>query len=874
MVNVVNKARVGVDMLYDPQADVFALAGPMMLTHGWSVFPQERSGGRYPARVNDKSFQWGPLQDRLPTPEEMADFCRDARQANVAATMGEASGKVFALDIDCLDREVSDRLKELAFEMLGVTPFVRIGREPKVALFYRYATLSPRTAIVRFEDHDDCMVEVQGHGKLMTMFGLHHVTGRYFYWPDLNPLSSPASEAPVVTVEQVEAFLSAVGREYKLKSAAVGLSSMVAGSDFNAEVETGGLYVPTVELKDKEADGRETYLRDITWNLVWRNQDVLREAVEEGQMQVNAMVKTLIDLAQKCFMGMCRMDGDWSEDHLRTQAGLKIAHAMKKLDKEPEKGGMKPYTAPVKPRKEPEVSASGMEQVARMAAAAGRPVIRVAAGDVSAIVDEAEAALISGNAGLYQRGGKLVRMGDAPVITSDGIVAGRQILAVEKYSLAESLGRHATFLRHDARKNDLVVTDVPMLLVETLAARQGHWKLPVLAGVVNAPTLRADGSLLSAEGYDPRTGILLESGGNTWSITDAPTKADAVAALDVLKEVISTFPFVEPVDRSVALSMFLTASVRRSLPTAPLHLVSARAAGSGKSKLADMASIIAGGRRASVVAMGRTDEETEKRLGAVLLTGDSVISIDNIEAPLGGDFLCQVLTQQVVRVRILGKSEVPELPTNALVTATGNNARVHGDMTRRTLPCYLDAGVENPELRVFDTDPVEVVLSDRRLYVEACLTVLRAFVVAGKPKQAARLGSFEAWSALVRDALMWLGEADPVDSMASVRAEDPERQKKEAVFATWHAAFGSKPMAAKDVIALANRKGEDFDYTNPELREALAQVAELGGSINSRRLGSWLGDENGTILAGLRLMKHGVVNGIAVWRIDVQAAAK
>lgn len=861
--NNIDNTNAGADMLYAAGEPVFSLAAPMMLAQGWSVFPQERSGGRYPSKINGKSFQWGPLQDRLPTAEEMKAFCDDASKANVAATMGEASGKIFALDLDCMDADVCERIAGMATDMLGYTPFIRVGRAPKKALFYRYADLSPRTTVLRFQDHADCMLEVQGHGKLMTLYGLHHVTGRYFFWPDLSPLSASASEAPQVTVQQVENFLHAVKAEFKV-AAPASTASAARISDFNAEVDAEGLYVPTVDVDQKLEDGREEYLKGVTWGLVWRNQDAVRAEVDAGQGE--AMEIRLTDLAQRCFVGMCATGGKWTEHYLRTQASSKVAGAVQKLMD----GKMKPYVA-VKPKKEPEVTASGVEQVARMAAAAGRPVIRVSAGDIPAIVDAAEAALISGNAGLYQRGGKLVRMGDAPVITSDGIVGGRQIIPVEKFSLAESMGSHATFLRHDARKNDYVVTDVPMVVVETLAARQGYWKLPVLAGVVNAPTLRSDGSLLSAEGYDPRTGILLESGGSTWSIPDAPTKADAMAALGVLKGVISTFPFVAPVDRSVALSMFLTASVRRSLPTAPLHLVSARAAGSGKSKLADMASIIAGGRRASVVAMGRTDEETEKRLGAVLLTGDSVISIDNIEQPLGGDFLCQVLTQQVVRVRILGKSEVPELPTNALVTATGNNARVHGDMTRRTLPCYLDAGVENPELRVFDTDPVEVVLSNRKLYVEACLTVLRAFVVAGKPKQTTRLGSFEAWSAMVRDALMWLGEVDPVDSMASVRAEDPERQKKEAVFTTWHAAFGSTPMAAKDVIAAANRKDEFFDFTRPELREALAQVAELGGSINSRRLGSWLGDENGTILGGFRLTKHGVVNGIAVWRIDGQA---
>jgi len=92
--------------------------------------------------------------------------------------------------------------------------------------------------------------------------------------------------------------------------------------------------------------------------------------------------------------------------------------------------------------------------------------------------------------------------------------------------------------------------------------------------------------------------------------------------------------------------------------------------------------------------------------------------------------------------------------------ATGNNLVVIGDMTRRTLVCSLDAGVERPENRTFKApDPIDVVRGDRAKYVVAALTVLRAYHVAGRPEQGTiPLGSFEVWSRRVRDALIWLGE--------------------------------------------------------------------------------------------------------------------
>src|SRR4051794_40004576 len=183
--------------------------------------------------------------------------------------------------------------------------------------------------------------------------------------------------------------------------------------------------------------------------------------------------------------------------------------------------------------------------------------------------------------------------------------------------------------------------------------------------------------------------------------------------------------------------------------------------GTGKSKLVDIASMIATGHEAPVLSQGKTEEEMEKRLGAALIAGDALISFDNCEQPLGGELLCQALTQPTLKIRILGKSMLVSLPTDALFCATGNNLVIAGDMTRRTIIATLDPKVERPETREFASDPIEVIRGDRATYVEAALVVLRAFIVAGSPKQGAKpLGSFESWSRLVRDALLWLGEPD------------------------------------------------------------------------------------------------------------------
>ena len=191
---------------------------------------------------------------------------------------------------------------------------------------------------------------------------------------------------------------------------------------------------------------------------------------------------------------------------------------------------------------------------------------------------------------------------------------------------------------------------------------------------MNAPFLRPDGSICEKPGYDQATGILFKPDGATFPPVPLwPSWANAMDALGQLKELTHTFPFVTPADWSVALSAILTTLDRRSLSSAPLHGFTAPTARTGKSTLVDQAGVVATGRRVPVVAQGRSDEEFEKRFDSALLAGHTAITIDNVERPVSGDFLCQCVTQAYRAIRVLGFSRIIETPTNAMLFVTGNN---------------------------------------------------------------------------------------------------------------------------------------------------------------------------------------------------------
>lgn len=485
-------------------------------------------------------------------------------------------------------------------------------------------------------------------------------------------------------------------------------------------------------------------------------------------------------------------------------------------------------------------------------------IIQIVAGDLPRIVTEAEMALLSANAPVFQRGSMLVSVGRTVIRTRNEEIYGPRILPMTAPALVEQMTKAAMFQKWDGRQGAWTPTDCPTKVAETYLARPA-WGVRALAGIIEAPTLRWDGSILDQPGYDAATGLMLIGKVEMPAMAAHPTKADAQQALTILKEPISAFPFATEADRSVALSGMLTAICRRAFKSAPLHAFTAPVAGSGKGKLVDIISIIATGRPAPVIAPGKNEEEAEKRLGSALINGDPLISIDNLEQPLGGELLCQSLTQPVLKIRILGQSLNVEVPSIAAMFATGNNIAIQGDMTRRTMVCTIDPGVERPELREFDFDPIAMVGADRGRYIAAALTVLRAYVLAGFPDRLKPLGSFEDWSNHVRSSLVWLGEADPIATMDKARESDPVLAAMRAVMSAWSEAIGHlTAVTAATLVKEANKQTGSafgvFNYENEELREALMGIAGVGGTISTRSLGRWLKSNAGRVVNGMRII--------------------
>jgi putative DNA primase/helicase len=517
------------------------------------------------------------------------------------------------------------------------------------------------------------------------------------------------------------------------------------------------------------------------------------------------------------------------------------------------------------------------EEIALAAIAdAKRPIIRLKAGFLDLLATEAERILIKSGMPIYQRGRSLVRPIRAEVPASRSrttLAAGLANLSIA--SLVDRMCQAAIWEKFDGRAKDWVRVDPPEKLASIVMSRVGDWVFPVIAGVITTPTLRPDGTLLTDPGYDIAT-RLYHVVDNALDIhKHLPKEFTLEAAKNALADlqyIIKGFPFVTDVDQSVALSALISPVIRGALPVVPMHAFRASTAGTGKTFLVDVISAISTGRPCPVATVAKDEAETEKRLTGLLLAAFPVVCLDNVNGELGGDLLCQAIERPVVQVRPLGGSDIIEIESRATIFATGNALRVRGDMTRRSLIANLDAGVERPELREFEFDPVEMVLSDRARYVAAVLTIVVAHARAKFPgKPAIGLASFNEWSDYVRSALIWLGCADPCASMDEAREDDPELTELIELLTVWKEEIGYLTVTSAEIISMISEKeyeDEENSWKYPGMREIITRVGMNRTGVDSKKIGYFLKSKSGRIVQGLKMKKVGTTkNGMVKWQV-------
>jgi putative DNA primase/helicase len=386
------------------------------------------------------------------------------------------------------------------------------------------------------------------------------------------------------------------------------------------------------------------------------------------------------------------------------------------------------------------------------------------------------------------------------------------------------------------------------------------WPFPIVRGVLTTPTLRPDGSILREPGYDPQSRYYLMFPEDFEIPEILETEAAARQSLERLDKLLDSYPFANKPSRSVALCMLMTQVLRCAMPTSPMLAVSARAAGTGKSHLVDLASTVAIGRLCPSMGVGTRNEEVEKEINTMLLSGVPGFSIDNVSRDLDIGTLNRATERALLTIRIFGVLESIEVENAVTIYMTGNNLAIVDEQGRRTMRCDLDAGVERPERREFTGDPIYTVRANRPRYIADVLTIARAYHVSGERVAPFSIGSYGAWSHFVREPLIWLGRPDPVDTMETTAGDDPTTLRLAAIVLGWWDSFTSMPKTLAEAQVDAR----------PEFRDTMKEhfPARGGIDVDTTRMGYFLRKFSGRIVDGMRFDKElGHTGGAIRWKL-------
>lgn len=312
------------------------------------------------------------------------------------------------------------------------------------------------------------------------------------------------------------------------------------------------------------------------------------------------------------------------------------------------------------------------------------------------------------------------------------------------------LARSADWMKYN-QFGEVKPTFPPMDVVRDMSVLS-DLPFPGLTSVTEVPTLRPNGTIISEPGYDPNSGVYYAPAPTLkhFPLPDDPTREQVRAAVENINEAIGEFPYEDEASRANIFGLLLTPVLRPSVVgCTPLAVVDAPQAGTGKSLLIDVLSIITTGRPSAMVPYPYKEEEMQKQIGASLAAGRQLIAFDNLEGELRSPCLALALTAKEYEARILGFSRNMTVPNVSTWIVTGNNIRPTGDMPRRCYQIRLNARQAVPYRgREFKhPDLLKWVFSNRSELLHSLLVISRFWFSRGCPEGATgpAIGSFEDW---------------------------------------------------------------------------------------------------------------------------------
>lgn len=369
-------------------------------------------------------------------------------------------------------------------------------------------------------------------------------------------------------------------------------------------------------------------------------------------------------------------------------------------------------------------------------------------------------AVLAANPALYQFDGDIVHLQQT--------TTGWRIRPLTRHNVTTYITDFCSFFRWKWKEDrqEFVAVDCgpPGWLAGEVIDAHTFARFRHLKGLTMMPRICADGQV-STPGYDVETATVYIADEDIEPVNVGETREAALEALAFLFDVIADFPLATPEHRAAAVGMMLTPFVRRAQNgPAPMFMVDGNRPNIGKSNLLRVVTSMHDNdvmqlNWAPPDKFGGNIYQNTQRISSAFQAGRTILALDNLKGAFGDEVIDKLLTMTHWSERILGSSATFTAENHMTVLGTANNVVLISDVWRRVIPVRLmdvgDGSRPMPRHELGTYLP-----SIRRRLVEACLTILRAHALAGRPCTASLMGSFENWSRHVAGALTWLGLPD------------------------------------------------------------------------------------------------------------------
>lgn len=457
----------------------------------------------------------------------------------------------------------------------------------------------------------------------------------------------------------------------------------------------------------------------------------------------------------------------------------------------------------------------------------------------------------------YVRNGTLVQLVHVTATTNNSNQrAPLAVVDVTPDSLQRLLARHTRTIRYRATRHG--TEEVPTMhagpVVKAVLTETRWPGLRPLRGIVTAPVIRPDGTILQTEGYDPATWLYYAPATPIPPVPDIPDATDIARAREfVFNHVLADFPWADTASKANYVALLVTPLLRPYIGgLAPLGAISATSPGSGKTLLTDIAGALYG-----LSSRPWVDDDTElrKAITATLASSsDPVVVFDNV-----GEFhaveqptLAKLLTSEIWHDRTLGSSNQIGLPNDRSWFVTGNNLRFGGDIPSRAVLVLLDPRMPDPDQRTGFTIPdLAAWLEEdpnRATLLYHLLVLARAWITAGAPRIATPMRNFRGWASAMAGFTTFHGLTGFMTNRGELAVHDDEATTWRSFLATWHARHGDQRLTAAKLLADSRHQWGGSEPVDPwggtfltNRRGEPLTVRGLGMMLAAKR-GRWFGE--------------------------------